>query len=75
MKKQLTIQLSKAEGALVRLLGLVERRGYSATYLMASPTEHDVFQIEMTVESQRPISKLVHQIDKLYDVKNVEKRQ
>ena len=73
MTDLLTIHLSRAEGALVRLLGLTERRGFSTLSVTAVPAGRDLFLVHLTVQADRPLGNLVHQINKLYDVQQVEK--
>jgi acetolactate synthase II small subunit len=69
---QLTIHLSRAEGALVRLLGLTERRGFSTLSITAIPMGAELLLVHLTLRAQRSLENLVHQIDKLYDVQRVE---
>jgi acetolactate synthase II small subunit len=73
MTEQLTIQLQRAEGSLVRLLGLTERRGFPMVSVHAIPTGADSLLVQLTVRSERPIEKLTHQLAKLYEVQRVEK--
>lgn len=63
----LTITLNRVEGALVRVLGLAERRGFTALALAAEP-DGDRFRLSLTVASTRPIEQLLRQLDKLFDV-------
>ena len=73
MIDQLTIHLRRAEGALVRLLGLAERRGFSAVSMTAAPMASDTMLIHLTVRAERPLDNLILQLEKLYDVQHVEK--
>ena len=68
----LAIRLARAEGALVRLLGLVERRGWSAIQVSASPVDAEWMLVHLTLRSDRPLQPLVRQLHKLYDVHTVE---
>jgi acetolactate synthase II small subunit len=68
----LAIRLARAEGALVRLLGLVERRGWSAIQVSAAPVDAEWMLVRLTLTSDRPLQPLVRQLHKLYDVHTVE---
>ncbi|MGB0638804.1 MAG: ACT domain-containing protein [Myxococcota bacterium] len=72
MNHQLLIHLRSVEGALVRTLGLVERRGYATQRVSAVPVGTHTTMLQLTVSAQRPIDKLIHQLRKLYDVQHVE---
>jgi acetolactate synthase II small subunit len=72
MTGRLDITLGRSEGALVRLLGLTERRGYPCVSVAAVTTTHNTFKVELTVESDRPLEQLARQVRKLYDVATVE---
>jgi acetolactate synthase small subunit len=71
MNHTLRMNLHKVEGALVRLLGLIERRGFAVTSMNACTDEHHV---EVTVDvhsAGRSVETLTRQIQKLYDVRSV----
>jgi len=72
MSCQLLVHLRQAEGALVRLLGLAERRGYAPLSVWADPGGEETMVVHLTVSAARPVDLLVRQFDKLYDVKHVE---
>ena len=72
MKNRLSIELMRSRGALIRLLGLTERRGYAPLFVSAAPSGPDVLLVELTVESDRPLEQLTRQLAKLYDVERVE---
>ena len=72
MTGRLEITLGRSEGALVRLLGLAERRGYPPLLVSAVTTSPDTFKVDLTVESDRPLEQLARQVRKLYDVATVE---
>ena len=72
MKNTLLIRLLRAEGALTRLLGVADRRGYPPVLVSASPLNAHSFLVHLTVHGEKPIEKLVHQFEKLYDVESVE---
>ena len=73
MTPVLTIHLERSEGALVRLLGLAERRGYCPVRVSAVPAGPDRTVVHLGVHSDRPLDQLIRQINKLYDVLHVEK--
>ena len=72
MSEHLDVHLGQADGALVRLLGLVERRGYPTLAVSAAPLGAQTLLVRLTVAADRPLDHLVHQLRKLYDVKHVE---
>ena len=67
MTHSLDLQVRNAEGILVRVLGLVERRGFSPVTFSAD-TVGDTMLLSLTVRSQRPVELLVRQLEKLFDV-------
>lgn len=68
---QLKIELSTSEGAMLRALGLMERRGY----LLQTCTLHAELGgkkvLEIQVESDRPAALLKRQLERLHDVLRV----
>ncbi len=73
MRYQLDMTLRRAEGALIRVLGTTERRGFRAVSLEGdAPDGGDRWTLRMTVESERPDSALRGQLAKLYDCLSVE---
>jgi len=58
------------EGALIRLLGTVERRGYSLDSLHVERTT-DHMLVNMRIESDRDATILCRQLDRLVDVQSV----
>lgn len=72
MNRTLEVSLSRAEGAIVRTLGLIERRGFivhSVTTRSDSHSESLVLRVEVGSRG-RPIEVLVRQILRLFDVRN-----
>lgn len=68
---RLTIQW--VEGALVRALGLIERRGFAVTSIKAA-ADPAAQQMELTIELRSPgrsVDVLARQIEKLFDVRAV----
>jgi acetolactate synthase regulatory subunit len=71
MKHELRIELSTAEGAMLRTVGLVERRGFRIRTCTLHDAQDDRRLLEMTVESARPAEVLKRQIERLHDVRSV----
>ncbi|NYZ63444.1 ACT domain-containing protein [Luteimonas deserti] len=73
MRYQFEMTLRRAEGALVRVLGTTERRGFRPlAFEGAAPDGGDRWQLRMTVESDRAPVALQGQLAKLYDCLSVE---
>lgn len=72
MTHRISIHLRRVDGALVRLLGLAERRGYPPVELSAEPAGQKVHHVCMTVAADHGIDPLIHQLNKLYDVQHIE---
>ena len=76
MNAILNIRINKAEGCLVRLLGLVQRRGYDVRDVKATLTQDEkafdvVLEVLPIAPANRPLDVLVRMVDKLYDVQSV----
>jgi len=72
MNHTLHIQLSSVEGAVIRALGLIERRGFSLVKCSVSEPDGAVRDMEVTVSSTRPGDLLKRQLERLHDVFTVE---
>ena len=72
MKHTLQIRLSNSEGAVIRALGLIERRGYRLDKCTVSEAGDSGRAMEVTVTSARPGDLLKRQLDRLHDVLSVE---
>lgn len=73
MRYQLELTLRRAEGALVRVLGTAERRGFHPVLVDGETRQDgDRWHLRMTVESEREPEQLRHQLAKLYDCLAVE---
>ena len=70
MSRRLEITMAANEGALIRVLGTVERRGYSLNSLHVEKTD-DLMQVSMQIESDRDANVLCRQLDRLFDVQSV----
>lgn len=73
MRYQCEMTLRRAEGALVRVLGTTERRGFRPlSFEGDTPGDGDRWSLRMTVESDRAPAALQGQLAKLYDCLSVE---
>ena len=71
MKRTIELRLARTEGAIVRTLGLIERRGFTVTAItMRSDggSETLVLRLEVATES-RSFEVLIRQILRLIDVR------
>lgn len=73
MNHTMTLKMDRIEGAIVRTLGLIERRGFTVTGISTATgeTEH---QMEMTLElntAGRSVEVLARQVARLFDVSSV----
>jgi len=74
MRTSLQIELVDAEGALMRLIGLVERRGFTILTLDKSETSGSQFTVTMTLEARddaRNMDVLARQVARLLDVRTI----
>ena len=67
----LSIQMHADDTALLRLLGVVRRRGYAVRALEAADRQGDAWRIVMCIESTRPIDALIRQIGRLIGVSSI----
>lgn len=72
MQHTLRIQLSSVEGAVIRALGLIERRGYSLDRCTVSESDGTGRNMEVSVTSTRSGDLLKRQLERLHDVYHVE---
>ena len=72
MNHTLNITLSGAEGAVIRTLGLIERRGFSLDRCLVGEIENCRRAMEVSVSSTRPGELLKRQLERLHDVYHVE---
>ena len=68
----LSIKLSGAEGAVIRTLGLIERRGFSLGRCSVGEADIKGRVMEVQVSSTRPGDLLKRQLERLHDVFHVE---
>jgi acetolactate synthase II small subunit len=72
MRYRLDLTLRQAEGALSRVLGTTERRGFRPVAVEGEArTEGDRWHLQMTVEGERTVDSLQQQLTKLYDCLDV----
>lgn len=73
MRYQLDLTLRRAEGAIVRVLGTTERRGFQPIAVNGNTQgDGDQWQLHLTVEGEREVEGLALQLSKLYDCLAVE---
>lgn len=71
MSTQFEIRFDHSEGALLRCLGLIQRRGYSVTE-MAMRAHPDGQVMNVVIDTNgRSAETLVRQIERLHDVRSV----
>jgi acetolactate synthase II small subunit len=72
MNRTIELSLQRAEGAIIRAIGLIERRGFAVTAI--STTAHDspdTLALRLEIASRgRPFDVLIRQIEKLFDVRS-----
>ncbi len=68
MRHLLHIQLRTAEGAVIRALGLIERRGFRIETVHAGEAQGDGQAMTVTVSGERPADLLQRQLERLHDV-------
>lgn len=70
---QLDLTLRHAEGALIRVLGAAERRGFRPISVDGeTQADGDRWYLRVAVESDRSAETLCSQLEKLYDCLSVE---
>jgi acetolactate synthase II small subunit len=71
MKHHLTIAVKQQSIAIERFLRVVRHRGFELLDLVLEG-QGELFQVKMTVDSDKPIYLLTSQLSKLVEVKQVE---
>lgn len=72
MRYRLDLVLKPAEGALIRVLGMVERRGFAPHAVNAAHSPEDGrWQLQLLVDGHRPPETLRLQLQKVYDCESV----
>jgi len=73
MRYRLDLTLRQSEGALTRVLGTAERRGFRPLAVEGEArADGDRWHLQMTVEGERPAEGLHQQLSKLYDCLDVQ---
>lgn len=73
MRYRLDLTLRQSEGALTRVLGTAERRGFRPLAVEGEArADGDRWHLQMTVEGERPAESLHQQLAKLYDCLDVQ---
>lgn len=68
MKRKIECEIARTEGSLLRVLGLIERRGHILNDLNVQAAGPNRFQLSLALESQRDAEVLVRQLERLVDV-------
>jgi acetolactate synthase II small subunit len=72
MRYRLDLVLSPAEGALTRVIGMAERRGFTPQSISGEPAAGDGrWRLQLVVSGDRPPETLRLQMQKLYDCESV----
>ena len=73
MQYRLDLVLIPAEGALLRVIGMAERRGFAPRVIAGAPDAADAgrWHLQLVVDSTRPPETLCRQIEKIYDCVSV----
>lgn len=73
MQYRLDLVLTPAEGALLRVIGMAERRGFAPRAIAGAPNAADDgrWHLQLVVDSTRPPETLRRQIEKIYDCVSV----
>lgn len=66
----LELALDRAEGALLRVLGTIERRGWNVLSVNAASTAQ-AYSVNVTLEGERDPEILCRQLQRLVDVREV----
>lgn len=72
MKQKIECEIARTEGSLIRVLGVIERRGYGIESLNVSLCGKDAYRLAFNVESARDVHVLARQLERLFDVRCVQ---
>ncbi len=72
MQRTIELSLTRVEGAIVRAIGLIERRGFAVTAIdTRSDAASETLELRLEVASRgRPFEVLIRQIGRLFDVRS-----
>jgi acetolactate synthase II small subunit len=72
MRYRLDLVLKPAEGALTRVIGMAERRGFTPQAISGEPAAADGrWHLQLVVDGNRPAETLRLQMQKIYDCESV----
>ena len=71
MSHRITLRLAAVEGALLRVIGTAERRGFRVLACDAVDTGDDGYRVQIDVEGSRDPQLLCRQLARLVDVREV----
>lgn len=73
MRYRLDLVLKPVEGALVRVIGMTERRGFAPQAISGGAHGSDGrWRLQLVVDGGRPAETLKRQLQKVYDCESVE---
>lgn len=73
MKQNIECEVAQSEGSLIRVLGVVERRGYKVEHLTVQPLCKSLYLMQFTVDAERDAGVLVKQLTRLIDVQSAKR--
>ncbi|HMB56569.1 MAG TPA: ACT domain-containing protein [Arenimonas sp.] len=71
MSRALAIEIDRAEGALLRLLGTIERRGFALIGLQTDAADNGGLSVRLLLDGERDPQVLCRQLQRLIDVREV----
>jgi acetolactate synthase regulatory subunit len=71
MSRCFEIDLDHSEGALLRVLGTVERRGFALIEMTAEKPDAESYSVRLQVDGERDPQVLCRQLERLVDVRAV----
>ncbi|WP_305804180.1 ACT domain-containing protein [Stenotrophomonas sp. YIM B06876] len=73
MQYRLELVLKPVEGVLLRVIGMVERRGFAPCAIHGAPNADDDgrWHLQLLVNGDRPPETLCRQLEKVYDCESV----
>ncbi len=73
MQYRLDLVLKPVEGALLRVIGMVERRGFAPCAIQGASDVDDAgrWHLQLLVNGDRPAETLCRQLEKIYDCESV----
>lgn len=71
MSRRFEIDLDHSEGALLRVLGTVERRGFALIEMTAEKPDAESYSVRLQVDGERDPQVLCRQLERLVDVRAV----